>query len=118
MEGEAPQLQTDRFDPSAPGQTLVVTLGSSEAHLNVEDGVEAILDAFSHPVLRNGDLIALTPEPEKVPPLPDAERLCAEVNIAPVNDSPDAATGARVTLPLIVVFPLALHAIMLSKAVA
>lgn len=93
LEGEAPQLQTDRFDPSAPGQTLVVTLGSSEAHLNVEDGVEAILDAFSHPVRRNGDLIALTPEPEKVPPLPDAERLCAEVNIAPVNDSPDAATG-------------------------
>lgn len=93
LEGNVPELRTDGFDPAVPGQTLVVTLGLPEAHLDVEAGLEEILDAFSHPVSRNGDLIELFAEPEKVPPLPDAKALCDAVFAAPVNDAPDRTTG-------------------------
>ena len=92
LEGEKPDLRTDRFDPNGQGQTLVVTLGLPERHLNVDAAVEQILEAFSHPVSRNGDLIALLAEPERVPEIPDAGSLANEVYAAPVNDSPNMET--------------------------
>ena len=93
LEGTPPALQTDRFDPTAPGQRLVVGMGLPEAHLNVDGVLDAILDSFSHPVSRNGDLIASVVKPERIPQMPDAESLYKEVYIEPVNDSPDFTTG-------------------------
>ena len=93
LTGSAPDLTTDRFDPDAEGQTLVVTVGQPEAHLDVDNAVDQILDAFSHPVLRNGDLIELTVTPERVPEMPDWEALAAEVFLGPVDDAPDMETG-------------------------
>lgn len=93
LEGTTPELATDRFDANTPGQTLVVTLGLPEAHLNVDGVLEAVLDAFDQPVSRDGDLIAAVVKPEKLPEKPDAESLSEEVYIAPVNDAPDLSTG-------------------------
>ena len=91
--GTAPELTTDRFDPGAEGQTLVVNVGQPEAHLDVETAIERILDAFAHPLTRNGDLIELTVTPERVPEMPDWEALAAEVFSEPVNDAPDMENG-------------------------
>ena len=91
--GTAPELATDRFDPQAEGQTLVVNVGQPEAHLDVENAMEQILDAFAHPLTRNGDLIELTVTPERVPEMPDWKALAAEVFLEPVNDAPDMENG-------------------------
>ena len=93
LTGTAPALETDRFDPEAEGQTLVVNVGEPEAHLDVENAVEQILDAFAHPLTRNGDRIELTVTPERVPEMPDWEALAAEVYREPVDDAPDLETG-------------------------
>ena len=93
LTGTAPDLATDRFDPEAEGQTLVVNVGVPEAHLDVDNAVEQILEAFAHPLSRNGDLIELTVTPERVPEMPDWEALAAEVFVAPVNDAPDMENG-------------------------
>ena len=93
LTGTAPALATDQFDPEAEGQTLVVNVGEPESHLDVENAVEQILDAFVHPLTRNGDLIELTVTPERVPEMPDWEALAAEVYREPVDDAPDLETG-------------------------
>lgn len=93
LTGTAPELATDRFNPEAEGQTLVVTMGLPEAHLDVDNAVEQILEAFSHPLLRNGDEIELAVTPERIPETPDWEALAAEVFTEPVNDAPDRDTG-------------------------
>ena len=93
LTGTAPTLTTDQFDPQAEGQTLVVNVGEPEAHLDVENAMEQILDAFAHPLTRNGDLIELTVTPERVPEMPDWEALAAEVYREPVDDAPDLETG-------------------------
>lgn len=93
LKGTAPDLRTDRFDPEAGQQVLVVNVGVPEAHLDVGDAVEQILEAFAHPLSRNGDLIELTVTPERVPEMPDWEALAAEVFVEPVNDAPDMETG-------------------------
>ena len=93
LTGTAPELATDRFDPEAEGQTLVVNVGVPEAHLDVENAMEQILNAFTHPLTRNGDLIELTVTPERIPEMPDWEALAAEVFAEPVDDAPDRETG-------------------------
>ena len=93
LTGRAPELATDRFAPEAEGQTLVVTVGLPEAHLDVDYAAERILDAFAHPLSRNGDLIELTVTPERIPEMPDWQALAAEVFTEPVNDAPDMETG-------------------------
>lgn len=91
LEGTAPDLKTDCFDAAA-GQTLVVELGLPEAHLDVETVLDGILDALSQPVLRNGDLLEFSVEPEKVPETLDVKEVCRKVNLEPVDDAPDFAT--------------------------
>ena len=93
LEGTAPDLKTDCFDPNAAGQTLVLELGLPEAHLDEETVLEGIQDALSQSVLRSGDLLEFSAEPEKVPELPNVKEMCREVNVQPVNDAPDFTTG-------------------------
>lgn len=93
LTGTAPALATDQFDPEAEGQTLVVNVGEPEAHLDVENAVERILDAFARPVSLPDGCIAATIKPSKYPEMPDWEALAAEVYREPVNDAPDLETG-------------------------
>lgn len=93
LEGNAPDLKTDCFDSDNAGQTLVVELGLPEAHMDVETVLDGILDAFSLSVLRSGDLLEFSVEPEKVPETLNVKEVCREVNMEPVDDTPDFTTG-------------------------
>lgn len=93
LTGTAPELATDRFDPTAEGQTLVVNVGVPEAHLDVEGVLNGILDAFARPVSMPDGCIAATIKPSKYPEMPDWEALAAEVYREPVDDAPDLETG-------------------------
>lgn len=93
LTGTAPELATDRFDPTAEGQTLVVNVGVPEAHLDVEGVLNGILDAFARPVSEPDGHISATVKPTKYPEMPDWEALAAEVYVEPVNDAPDMETG-------------------------
>ena len=93
LTGTAPELATDRFDPTAEGQTLVVNVGVPEAHLDVEGVLNGILDAFARPVSAPDAHISATVKPTKYPEMPDWEALAAEVYVEPVNDAPDLQTG-------------------------
>ena len=91
--GTAPELSTDRFDPKAEGQTLVVNVGVPEAHLDVEGVLSAVLDAFARPLSAPEGRIAAVVKPTKYPEMPDWEALAAEVYMEPVNDAPNRETG-------------------------
>ena len=97
LEGEAPQLSTDVFSPDSPGQTLVVTLGVPELHLDCEAILTEILRTASHAVslCREGQY-ALTPEvtPAASPQPVDAAAIAAACSTQPVNDSVDLETYA------------------------
>ena len=91
--GTAPELSTDRFDPKAEGQTLVVNVGVPEAHLDVEGVLSAVLDALARPLSAPEGRIAAVVKPTKYPEMPDWEALAAEVYMEPVNDAPNRETG-------------------------
>jgi hypothetical protein len=97
LEGEAPQLSTDVFSPDSPGQTLVVTLGVPELHLDCEAILTEILQTASHAVslCREGQY-GLTPEvtPAASPQPVDAAAIAAACSTQPVNDSVDLETYA------------------------
>lgn len=93
LSGQEKPLATDRFDAQAPGQTLTVTLGVPEAHLDVDGALSAILDAFSHPVSREGDRIEIPVVPERLPEQVPVNALAQELDAEPVNDTPDRKTG-------------------------
>lgn len=93
LAGTALELATDRFDPTAEGQTLVVNVGVPEAHLDVDGVLAAVLDAFARPASAPEGSIAAVVKPTKYPELPDWETLAAQVAMEPVNDAPDLETG-------------------------
>ena len=97
LEGAAPNLGTDLFNPDAPGQTLVVTIGLPTAHLDVGSACDAVMDTFARAVSlcgRQEYVLNFAVTPEKVPEKPDSEELYQEVYAAPVNDAPNVTTGS------------------------
>lgn len=93
LKGRAPDLRTDRFDPEAGQQVLVVNVGVPEAHLDVDGVLNAVLDAFARPVSLPDGRIAAAIKPTKYPEMPDWEALAAEVFLEPVDDAPDMENG-------------------------
>lgn len=93
LKGTAPDLRTDRFDPEAERQVLVVNVGVPEAHLDVEGVLNGILDAFARPVSLPDGRVDVVIKPTKYPKMPDWEALAAEVFVEPVDDAPDSETG-------------------------
>ena len=89
LEGEAPNLKTDAFDLDAPGETLVLTMGTPERHLDVEGVTDRILDAYAKavPLCREGRF-SVTPEvPAQVlAQVPDVEQIYREYHLEPVDD--------------------------------
>ena len=93
LKGTAPDLRTDRFDPEAGQQVLVVNVGVPEAHLDVEGVLNGILDAFARPVSLPDGRVDVVIKPTKYPEMPDWETLAAQVYLEPVNDAPDMENG-------------------------
>ncbi len=92
LQGQQPQLSTETFDPEAQGQTLVMTVGIPELHLDVDGVYAQILEAWSNCISLciAGDF-SITPvvEPEVLPETLDIPAIFEKVNIAPVDDSLD-----------------------------
>ncbi|MBQ7001325.1 MAG: VanW family protein [Oscillospiraceae bacterium] len=97
LEGEAPALGTDVFDETAPMQTLVVTVGIPELHLDVHEAYGNILAAYNDAIsLIRENAFTVRPEvqPEALPEKLDADALFAELSVEAVNDSLDRETFA------------------------
>lgn len=92
LEGETPLLGTGEFQEDAPCQTLLLTLGTPEAHLDVDAAlaqIEALLDA---PFSPEGYGVTLEILPTAVPDAPDLDRIRESFRVEPVNDSLDMET--------------------------
>lgn len=92
LEGEAPDLSTECFNPEKPGQTLAVTLGTPAVHLDVDEVLEEILLAFSEAITRcseNNYQIAPENPMEAIPQSADAAAIARELESPPVNDRVD-----------------------------
>lgn len=99
LEGETPALATEKFDPSVPGETLALTMGTPEAHLNVEGVYSAILETYAQSIglCREGNYSAVWEvQPEVVPDSPDVPEIYRECFLEPVNDALDRETYAFV----------------------
>lgn len=92
LTGEAPDLSTENHDPDAPCQTLELTVGVPEAHLDVDAAYEAILQAYDLVVsaCRDGTFgVTINIPAESVPAEPDLDAIYKEICIDPVDDSLD-----------------------------
>ena len=89
MEGDMPELSTDKFDESAPCQTLMITIGTPGLGLDIDAIFEDVLDAYSmcEFVVKVGEIAA-----EAVPEPLDLEAIYEEFYIAPVDSSVDMKT--------------------------
>ncbi len=90
LEGPEPALGTQNYDATVPCQTLMVTMGIPELHLDVDTVYSQILEALSDAVaLCQGNRFCIAPEvlPEKLPQIPDVDILYTQFAREPVNDS-------------------------------
>lgn len=95
LEGTAPDLSTQHFQSEQKGQTLVLTLGTPELHLDIEGVLSEIRHAFSEAiVLCKKEAYRLEPEvlPEALPEAPDVASICQTYACDPVSDALDRST--------------------------
>ena len=94
-EGNAPDLSTEHFQPEQEGQTLVLTMGTPELHLDIDSVLTEVRKAFSDAViLCQSNSYLLKPEvfPEALPEIPDAAAIAKEYSADPVNDTLDRSS--------------------------
>lgn len=90
LTGEKPELSTDKYDPAAEGQTLLLTKGVPSLHLDVAQIYGDILFACGDAIsLCRDNSFTVTPEvqPEALPEELDPEAIHKEVTVEAVNDS-------------------------------
>ena len=95
LEGNAPQLSTDVFSEDSTGQTLTVTIGLPEQHLDCDAVLSNILQTAAEAVtLCENDQYSLTAEgiPEVLPKAVDQNAITKEFQSDPVNDTVDLET--------------------------
>lgn len=89
LEGQQPNLEADQYDPSAPGQTLVLTIGTPGLGLDLNDLYNRVLDAYSLNVfLVKMDSVSVSSEPEPL----DLDAIYEETYVAPVDATVDQET--------------------------
>lgn len=95
LEGEIPDLHTNVYQEDAPSLTLLVTLGTPEAHLDIAAALEQITDVYDQAfAAAAGDCYRVTVEvvPEAVPQEPDLDAIFDAYCVAPVDDTLDMQT--------------------------
>ena len=95
LEGDAPALGTDVFDEQAPTQTLAVTVGIPELHLDINEAYGNILAAYNDAIsLIRENAFTVAPEvtPDVLPDPVDAAALLEEYGVEAVSDSLDMQT--------------------------
>lgn len=95
LRGQVPDLNTDSYDPQAAGQTVELTLGLPERHLDVEAVLEEIIAAYDRSLagLRK---LTLEVEPTKLPEQPNLEEIYRTCTISAKDDGLDLQTYALV----------------------
>ena len=89
LEGIAPDLHADKFDPTAPGQTLVITMGTPGTGFDANTVFNQILDAYSLLLFRvEAASVETVTEPDPI----DLEAVYKEFYIEPVDASIDPKT--------------------------
>jgi len=84
LEGSDPELSADKFNPNAPTQTLVITIGTPGIGFDANDVYKKVLDAYSlHRFLVEVENIQSVSEPDPI----DLEAIYEEFYIEPVNAS-------------------------------
>lgn len=90
LEGAEPVLSADKFDKTAPTQTLVITLGKPGIGFDPDTVYNQVLDAYSQRVfLVTVEDVKTLKDPDPI----DLEKLYKEFYIAPVNAVVDSKTG-------------------------
>lgn len=91
LRGQVPDLNTDSYDANASGQTVELTLGLPDRHLDVQASLEEILAAYDQGLagLQN---LTLEIEPETLPGEPDLEEIYRTCTISAKDDSLDMQT--------------------------
>lgn len=89
LEGVQPTLSADQFDPHAPGQTLVITMGSPGTGFDASAVYDQVLDAYS---LRSFTVTVEVLEGEAEPDPIDLDAIYKEIYVAPVDASIDRKT--------------------------
>lgn len=95
LTGDAPSLNTADFQSDAPCQTLELTVGVPEAHLDVETAYSDVLAIYGQAVAkcRGGDYsLSVQVPPERLPEALDLDAIYGEVCSDPVDDSLDMTT--------------------------
>ena len=89
LEGQQPQLSADKFDAEAPGQTLVITMGTPGIGFDAAAVFNMVLDAYSMGTFQvSVESVDSTAEPEPI----DLMAILDEFYIAPVDASVDMQT--------------------------
>lgn len=89
LEGDRPELETDRFDPNAPVQTISITLGTPERHLDPAEALQAIWNFYDGALTAEEFTVSLDVPPEKLPEAPDLNAIYESCCVSPVDDSLD-----------------------------
>lgn len=89
LEGEQPPLAADKYDPDAPCQTLVITMGTPGMGVDINALYNEIMDAYS---LRLFSVEKEEATPDMVPALPDLQAIYDELYIEPVDAAIDMKT--------------------------
>lgn len=95
MEGEMPELITLSAAADIPCQTLLVTLGLPDSHLDVEAAFSAVMQEYEQAIgyCQDGSYgVTVVVPDEKSPASPDVDDLYAEFLVEAVNDSLDMET--------------------------
>lgn len=89
LEGDMPELATDKFQENAPCQLLVITLGTPGLGVDIHKLYDEIMDAYSLGIFHIEKEAASA---DMIPELPDLQAIYEEVSIAPVNATVDMTT--------------------------
>ncbi len=89
LDGPMPELATDKFDPDAPCQTLVITTGIPGVTFDVDKVYNQVLDAYSlHTFLVTVEDVTPVTDPDPV----DLEAIYEQVAIEPVDATVNMST--------------------------
>jgi len=89
LEGEEPELQTDKFREDAPTQTLVVTMGTPGIGFDANSVYDQVLEAYGqHQFLVTVENVRTVKEPDPL----DLNAIYDEYYIAPVDATVDLQT--------------------------
>lgn len=94
LEGTQPELSLDKFDGNAPGQTLVITMGTPGIQFDTAAVLAEIIDAYARFEFR---VTVADAEPVSQPDPLDLDSIYLEFYIAPVNATVDIS--AHKTIP-------------------